>query len=243
VFLEHYTQGFVLGEKNIGEGDQVFTVYTRDFGKIGILGKAIRNINSKLKAGINLFYFVEIGFVQGRVQKTLISAFALNKYRNLRQSILKFRLAKRFAKTFQELTRNGQSDEAVWELIGQFFFQLNLLKLSLRSWVAFYYFFVWRLVKILGFCPGIKQCVVCGRKQGWLQNFDSLAGGLVCQNCLKLRSREAARISKETIVFLNLVFSGNWPAIEKAEIINTVFKDLQVITKQYLNHLKSRTKL
>ena len=86
----HYrTQGFVLRKTDLREADQVFSIYTKDFGKLKILGKAIRKIKSKLRSGADLFYLSELEFIQGKAYKTLTDAIALNKFKNIRTCSLR----------------------------------------------------------------------------------------------------------------------------------------------------------
>jgi len=47
MFLKYRTQGLIFKKEERGEADQLFTVFTRDFGKLEVLGKAIRKISSK----------------------------------------------------------------------------------------------------------------------------------------------------------------------------------------------------
>ena len=76
----HYrTQGFILKKTDRGEADQILTIYTKDFGKLEILGKAIRKIKSKLRSGADLFYFSEIEFIQGKAYKTLTDILKLKE--------------------------------------------------------------------------------------------------------------------------------------------------------------------
>ena len=57
----HYkTKGFILKKEDRLESDRIFTVFTYDFGRIEIFGKAIRRIASKLKGGIDIFSLSEI---------------------------------------------------------------------------------------------------------------------------------------------------------------------------------------
>ena len=68
------TQGYVIKKTGLREADQLFTIYTEDYGKIDVLGRGIRKITSKLRSGIDLFCFSEIEFVQGKAYKTLTDA-------------------------------------------------------------------------------------------------------------------------------------------------------------------------
>jgi len=86
----HYrTRGFVIKKTGRGEADQLFTIYTQDFGKLEVLGKAVRKIKSKLRGGIGLFYLSEIEFIQGKKTKTLTGAILIEKFPNIRKSLKK----------------------------------------------------------------------------------------------------------------------------------------------------------
>ena len=60
MFIHYRTNGVMIKKKDLGEADQLFTIYTKDFGKLEILGKAIRKISSKLRSGAELFYLFHI---------------------------------------------------------------------------------------------------------------------------------------------------------------------------------------
>jgi len=77
VFTHYRTRGIILKEANRGEADRLFILYTKDFGKIEILGKGIRRINSKLRPGISFPSLSEIEFIQGKRYKTLTDASLL----------------------------------------------------------------------------------------------------------------------------------------------------------------------
>jgi len=69
MFIHHRTRGFFIKKENRGETDQLFTVFTQAYGKVEILGKAIRKISSKLKSGAEIFYLSEIEFIQAKLIK------------------------------------------------------------------------------------------------------------------------------------------------------------------------------
>lgn len=46
MFVHYRTQGLFIKEEDRGEANQLFTIFTKDFGKLEILGKAIRKISS-----------------------------------------------------------------------------------------------------------------------------------------------------------------------------------------------------
>jgi len=44
MFTYYRAQGFILKKEDRGEADRIFTIYTKDFGKLELLAKAVRKI-------------------------------------------------------------------------------------------------------------------------------------------------------------------------------------------------------
>lgn len=53
-------QGFVLKRSNFGEADKLLTIFTRESGKIKVIGKGIRKIKSRRAPHLELFNIVDI---------------------------------------------------------------------------------------------------------------------------------------------------------------------------------------
>lgn len=127
----HYrTQGFILKKTDRGEADQILTIYTKDFGKLEILGKAIRKIKSKLRSGADLFYFSEIEFIQGKAYKTLTDAILIEKFKNLRNDLTRLEIVNQIAQVLDNLIRGQEKDDQVWNLLEEIFKKLNNLQLT-----------------------------------------------------------------------------------------------------------------
>ncbi len=122
----HYrTQGIILKKQNRREADQVFTVFTKDFGRIEVLGRAIRKIKSKLRSGAELFYLSEIEFIQGRAHKTLTDAVLIDKFKAISQDLEKLKTAYQIVDVFDKLITGQEKDEKLWQLLKEVFCRLN----------------------------------------------------------------------------------------------------------------------
>jgi DNA repair protein RecO (recombination protein O) len=103
MFLHYRTLGIFLKKEDWAEADQLFTVYTKDFGKLEILGKAIRKISSKLRSGAEIFYLSEIEFIQGKTHKTLTDAILIEKFENLKNNLNKLKVAYEISQVLDNL--------------------------------------------------------------------------------------------------------------------------------------------
>jgi DNA repair protein RecO (recombination protein O) len=157
----HYrTQGLILKKSDLREADRLFTIYTKDFGKLEILGKAIRKIKSKLRGGANLFYLSEIEFIQGKTHKTLTDVMLIDNFKNIRGDLGRLRIAYRVTETLDDMTPKEESDRSVWRLLIEVFTKLN----SLKKIEIIYYYFFWNLVSVLGYLPELQKDSLCGKK-------------------------------------------------------------------------------
>ena len=243
MFLNHRTEGFILKKENSGEASQIILVYTKNFGKIEVLAKAIRKLNSKLKSSTQVFYLSEIEFVQGKAQKTLTDALSIEKFPGIRKDILKLRLAYNFSRIFCELVKNQEADRNLWQLLNDFFSVLNLESLTLSKALLFYYFFFWNLLDLLGYRPELNSCVLCRKKVvppniSWAV----LEGGLVCNNCLARVKIKTERIETQTIKVLRLFLNQDWKAVRRLKTGPKLLEDLKVIAKNYFNHIHEESR-
>lgn len=225
MFTHFRTQGFFLKKEDRGEANQLFTIFTENFGKLKILGRAIRKITSKLRQSADLFYLSEIEFIQGKNYKTLTDAFATEKFKNLRKNPEKLAIVYKIAYAIELLCGEGQKDEKIWQLLSEGFQYLNNLNncktalqgvrsassfaskenqffrefaLYLDKLEVFYHFFLWNFFSCLGYKPELYFCCACQRKL--LPEtlwFLPGEGGVVCWRCFKNFSAEKKEKAEE----------------------------------------------
>lgn len=147
------TQGIVVGREDVADSDRMFSVFTKDFGKVEVVGRAIRKMHSKLKGGISLFYLSEFEFVQGKHRKTLTDAFSLEKFKNISESPEKFILASRICELVGEFINGQEADEQIFNLLNETLDKLNAY--PARQLV--YYYFFWNFVSFLGYAPDLAK--------------------------------------------------------------------------------------
>ena len=163
MFVHYRTQGFIFKKEDRGEADLLFTFYTKDFGKIEVLGKAIRKISSKLKSGAEIFYLSEIEFVQGKIYKTLTDAILIKKLTNIRTDLKRLRVAYKISETLDDLVKEQEFDSRIWRLLKEVFEKLDNWQNEKSPEIIHYYFF-WNLASLLGYQPELKPGLVCGKQ-------------------------------------------------------------------------------
>ena len=158
--LHYRTQGFILKKVDVGESDRIFTIFTKDFGKLEILAKALRKITSKLRGGMELFYLSDIEFIQGKTHKTLTDAILIERFPNLRKDLKKLKIAFEISEIIDNLIKGEEKDEQIWQLLRKTLERLNNVYLSIKECWLIYYYFLWNFLSILGFKPQLNFCSI-----------------------------------------------------------------------------------
>jgi len=237
MFIHHRSQGLILRKTDRGEANQLFTVYTKDYGKLEILGKAIRKIKSKLRSGADLFYLSDIEFIQGKTHKTLTDAILIDKFSQIREKSEKLIIGNKIAEILDSLTGIEERDERIWSLLLKTFRTLNNLKLSIENSQLIYHYFLWKLLTISGYKPELHHCPVCQKKLiPGLLFFNPQEGGVICNNCLK-KVKTGEKISPENIKILRFIIAKDWQAISRLKISEKELELLKEISDLYLPYV------
>lgn len=235
---EYYkTSGFVIAKSDLKEADQLFGFYSKDFGKVRILGKSIRKIRSKLRAGVDMMYFSELEFVQGKGYKTLTDASVLEKYKDIRTNLNKLEIANRICETADSLIRGQEKDEGIFNLLNEVFNKLNNFQFSILNFQLMYHYFFWNFVSLLGYRIDMYDCPLCqGRFRPEGLCFMPEEGAVVCHNCSR---GEIIEILPEAVKMVRFLTENGWERVSKLKFGKKHMEGLEDLSLRYLGYLKS----
>ncbi|PIU46961.1 DNA repair protein RecO [bacterium (Candidatus Gribaldobacteria) CG07_land_8_20_14_0_80_33_18] len=232
MFLPYQTEGFVLKKEDQAEADQLFTIFSKDFGKIKILGKAIRKITSKLRAGMELFYLSQIEFIQGKTYKILTEAMVIDKFKEMRENLERLNIAFKISEDLDNLLKGEEQDEKIWQLLLEVFEKLNNLQLI-------YHYFFWNFISILGYKPELYFCASCQKKLKPEKLYFSVKeGGLICKNCFN-KFDTGIEININAIKILRLIIKKDWKILEHIKINDEDEKCLEIISQNAILSIRN----
>jgi len=235
MFVHYRTKGIILKKENRGEADQLFTIYTEDFGKIDVLAKSIRKIDSKLRSGAELFYFSEIEFIQGKNNKKLTDAILINNFKNIKEDLKRLSIANKVSVILNGVIRGQERDDQIWVLLLEIFEKLNNRKIEDKNIFLIFYYFTWNLLNILGYQIDLYNCVFCQEKLiPEKLSFSSEDGGIICNKCSK-NIKDKTIVLPEIIKILRIIVKKHWKILERIKIDENLQKILKIITQQYSN--------
>jgi DNA repair protein RecO (recombination protein O) len=241
MFIHYNTEGIILKKDDLREADQLFTVYTQDFGKLEVLGKAIRKIQSKLRSGADIFYLSKIEFIQGKNFKTLTDAILLDKFKNIRKDLKRLKVAYKISEILDNLIKDQEADEEIWELLLETFKRLDSEHAKDETTNPedlidkIYYYFFWNFLSILGYQLDLYRCLVCQKKlTPDALYFNQKEAGIVCSVCFK-KMKNAQKIEESTIKILRILYKKDWSILKRLRLGETDLNLLEEVSDNYLS--------
>ena len=201
----HYrTQGFFIKKTDRGEDSRLFTVYTKNFGKLKIFGKAIRKIGSKLKSGTEIFCLSEIEFIQGKNHKTLTDAILLENFSVIRKDLKGLKIIRQITEALNDFISKEEKDGEIWCLLSEVFDKLNDPRFKINYLELVYYYFFWNFVSILGYKPEFHDYTI-----------------------------NKAKIDCDIIKILKVILKKDWPILARLKITPYHQKLLKIVSEWY----------
>ena len=237
MFTDYKAQAIVLEQEARGEADKRFTLFSKEFGRIEVMGKSIRKIDSKLKGGIALFSLCNIEFIQGRHYKILTFSRTEKEFADIKGSLNKLKIAYQIREIANKLIVEPEKDLQLWDFILATFTHLNQLLITDCELQAFYHFFCWRLLALLGRQPELFFCLKCRGKLKPKDLYFSMHGGILCQNCgsKARRQKDIVAISGDTIKLLREIGQSPFAFVCRINITKHHLKELDSALELYLS--------
>ncbi len=238
MFNRYKTKGVFLVLENRGESSKFLTAYTKDFGKIKLFGKSIRKKESKLKFGAGIFILNEIEFIEGRNYRTLTDIKIIDNFKRIKKDLIKTIYAHRACEELDILTREEEKDEKIWVLLK--FFLENLDQKEVPDKSLIYYYFVWNLFSLLGYAPELYNCVFCFKSIKKEPVYFSFKNGGIVGSCCFKKDGDILLISEDEIKILRILIGKDKKiSFNRIKIDLKTKKNLENLTKKYLNHLET----
>lgn len=112
----YQTEGIILGKKDFGEADRMFSIYTKEFGMISVIAQGVRHLKSKLRYNLDIFVLGNFSLVRGRDIWRITDAEEIKKINN--DNLDKFSEITGF---LLRMIKGEERDDFIWQKIKDFF--------------------------------------------------------------------------------------------------------------------------
>lgn len=228
------TKAFIIKKKDFGDADRMFTVFSKEFGKILVTGRSIRKIKSKLKSGMDNFYLSEIEFFERRGRRTLTDSKKICNFPEIRKSLEKTEIANKISNLIVEFIGNEEKDEKIWLLIREVF--LNLNQISEKKCFILYYYFFWNFLSILGYDIDFYKCSFCSQKIIPPDvYFIPETKGIADKKCFFENKKRGYLVSLNAIKILRLFLRRDMKTLSRVKIDLSCAEVIKKMSQDYKN--------
>lgn len=232
-------EGIVIRTNDYGETNKIVTLYTREWGKVGVMARGAKKPNSRLAAITQLFtygYFLvqKSSGLGGLQQGEIISSF-----RNMKEDIFLTAYASYIIELTDKCTDDKKPNPYAFELLFQ---SLNYINEGFDPEIIMNIYEV-KMLNSLGLHPTLNGCASCGSTDGTFA-FSIREGGFLCHRCLH-KDPYHYKISPATVKLLRLFYFIDLSRLGNISVKDETKKELKRIISAYYDeysglHLKTK---
>ncbi|MFA5134082.1 MAG: DNA repair protein RecO [Patescibacteria group bacterium] len=204
------TFGFVLRKSDYREYDRIYTVYTSDFGKMSLLARGAKKIQSKLAPALESFEEVRIDFAKGKVFNHLSGSISEAKNKNIFKDPEKINLSRDCLYIIDKFIKPEENDKRVFYLLEKTLSAITGAEGDCLQKIKIYFF--WKLVEYLGYEPRLDECALCGKASSNVK-FNITENIIICSDCIG----EGIVIHENSLENLRKIFISSLEEFLKAQ--------------------------
>lgn len=185
-------EGMVLWSSPFRERDRLYTLLTRNHGKVRVLGRGAQKQSAKLAPFLEPFGTLHFEWIEGRRSTTIISAERLIRFSRLEQDYAGRNLAQITSQSLHRYLRDYDEHSEMYDLHLDWLQELNREPVDSYTRKLFMLggFFL-RFLNQMGYQTELQSCLVCqGEIMPLAYRWHGGKGGLVCSDCVRKDERE-----------------------------------------------------
>lgn len=238
-------EGIVIRTTDYGETNKIVTLFTREWGKIGVMARGAKKPNSRLSSITQLFthgyFLVQRGSGLGSLQQGEIAT----SLRAIGEDIFLTAYASYIVELTDKCTEEKKPNPFHFELLLQ---TLNYMNEGYDPDILMNIYEM-KMLNVMGLYPVLNQCSVCGNTDGHF-SFSIREGGFICHRCVE-KDPYHMKLSPAAVKLLRLFYYFDLSRLgnisvkpeTKAElksVINTYYDEysgLHLKTKKFLQSM------
>ena len=222
-------EGIVLRTTDYGETNKIVTLYTREWGKIGVMARGAKKPKSRLSAITQPFTYGFFLLQNGRGLGNMQQGEIITPLRAIKEDIFLTAYASYVVELTDKSTDEKKTNPFIFELLYQTLTYLNegydpeILKNIYEM----------KMLPVLGLYPILNQCAVCGDKEGQF-SFSIREGGIICHRCLT-KDPYHLKISPATIKLLRIFYFFDLNRLGNISVKAETKAELKKVIDTYYN--------
>jgi len=233
-YMELKYTGIMLGKYDIGEADRIYTIYTKEAGKIQAKAVGVKKQNAKLAGALENFTLADIAIVKKNGTGKITSSIVENNFPGIKNNFEAVAAVFGTAEIFNRLVGTGERDEKIFNLLKDYLESVNAENDENKIEVASLGF-IFQLLSFLGYKIEVGKCAGCGAELKSISNFFSAEqGGIVCQNCAS-GLKNVLPVSVNAIKLARLFLANSLKSLAKIKASEKEIRELRLVSRVFLD--------
>jgi len=232
--MESRLSAIVIGKRETGETDRIYTFMTREAGKVRAKAVGVRKPGAKLAGQLETLSLVGFTLVRNRGMGRVSGAIAEETFPHIRSEYETLRVALETVAVFDRLVGLEESDAALFDGLLEYLSLLDGIVASGEEGKAplLSEAFLIRLLDMLGYRIEADACAVSGGRleSGSRCFFSPSAGGIVAE---AHAGRDAVRIGENAVKLIRLFLRNRLPAALRIRATERDMSELSGILKLF----------
>ena len=222
-------QAVVLRKLDYGEADRIYTLLTREHGKVGAIAKGVRKTSSKLAHALGLYAHIDVLLAHGRSLDVVAQAQLMPGAR-LQAEVERTAHAALIAEVAERVTEDRHPVDGIYELT---VFALEELAREIEPRRASAYFLS-NALELLGYAPQLSSCASCAKTlEPFETAFSPGAGGFLCGDCAE---PGMILVSVAALKVLRLIAAGDIALYRRLKLEPAVLSEVEAVLEAQLEH-------
>ncbi|WP_077616421.1 DNA repair protein RecO [Caenibacillus caldisaponilyticus] len=232
-------EGIVIRTTDYGETNKIITLFTREYGKIGLMARGAKKPRSKLAGAAQPLTYGHYLFTKGKGLGNLYQADPENPFKFIKSDIYKMAYASYIVDLVDKMAAQDARNPYLFELVLEI---LRDIDEGIHPQVLSFIFEV-KILPLLGIDPELDRCARCGDERGPFQ-FSVSAGGFLCSRCASGDER-AISIAPATAKLLRLFKHLDVRRIGRINLKEQTIHEIKKVLDAYYDaysglHLKTK---
>ena len=222
-------QAVVLRKLDFKEQDRIYTLLTKEHGKVGALAKGVRQPTSRLAAGLELFSRIDVQLARGRSLDVVTQVVRLDEHR-LPADLERTARAALIAELADRVTEDRHPMDGIYDLTAAALAELAV-EVDPRRATAW---FLTVALELLGYGPRLDVCASCDRAlPEQPAAFSPEAGGFLCSGCTAVG---LPFVSVAALKVLRLLARGDVTLYRRLRLSEPLLEELDRVLSTQLEH-------
>ncbi len=229
------SEAVIIRRSDLGEADKILTIFTPHFGKLRVVAKGVKKVNSRLAGHVELFTRGSMLLAKARNLDIVTQCETVESYRPLHEDLSRIAHASYVAEMLDALTPDALENYAVYKLTAETFRLLceDPSPDRVLRW------FEMQLLGHMGYAPELSRCVECRNELTQTVNsFSPSQGGVVCTTCR--RSGVGRELSVNGLKVLRMLQRQAYSAVSRLRLDEELQSELRGVMGSYITYILER---